>query len=234
MANLFEVNVDPDFNPDTEETTETTSGVLHSEGDSDNDAEELHEVETTSNSKKRGNCRNYDLMAEFENYREAKEYMSKLDNFKWKRGKTNKSYEGDKQTYSCNETIDCSVLAYILVHNTSDKCSVFKSDEAHHHTYVTLTGIDNRVKKRIADLYTNGIKRPNLIIRALNNQPDFHTLPTFTKKQLSNFLTQLRTKLFGSFTISLTEIAEFVTKSMEIHIKELCVGFICSAMQKNI
>jgi len=36
MANLFEVNVDPDFNPDTEETTETTSGVLHSEGDSDN------------------------------------------------------------------------------------------------------------------------------------------------------------------------------------------------------
>ena len=51
---------------------------------------------------------------------------------------------------------------------------------------------------------------------ALNNDPDFSELPQFTKQQLSNYLKVLKEKLFGSYTISLSEVRQYCENNIAI------------------
>ena len=196
---------------DSESSSTQRLGDNLENDDTDNDAEEI-QVTKKRRAYELVNLYAYELVSSFESLELAKTHLAN-DRFKWRRIQKNYSTEGDKIFYVCSFSNDCTCAAYILCHNDSLKASLFKSDDEHNHELASTVGIDPRVKEKIQSLYENGVIKPNLIIRALNKQPDFSDLPRFNKGQLSNYLRQLKNSIYGPYTISLNSINEYITNN---------------------
>ena len=141
--------------------------------------------------------------------------------------KKTESAEGIKTFYFCNGK-NCPCKAYILCLPDSFRASVFMSADEHgHENQAAKTGIDVRIKTKIDALYKDGVIKPNKIIRSLNNMPGFDELPKFTKLQLSNYLKKLKERLFGSYTISLSDVREYCENNSPIP-EDLNKVYVCA------
>ena len=113
----------------------------------------------------------------------------------------NNSSEGVKICYQCK--VNCPKSAYILCHNNELKATIFLSKDEHAHE-VNQRGLPDDVKSKINQLFKDGVKKPNLIIDALELWP-LRNQYSFTKNQLCNYLRTLKNEVYGQFTISLKE-----------------------------
>ena len=102
--------------------------------------------------------------------------------------------DGRKVSYRCKKTKrhgpQCTAGIYLLYHADSDKVTKYETEVGHEHHQDEPRGIDENVKKIIEDLFNDGVKKPKLILRALESRKV--KVPTAT--QLNNYLVYYKKK----------------------------------------
>ncbi|CAF3850379.1 unnamed protein product [Rotaria sp. Silwood1] len=112
--------------------------------------------------------------------------------------------------------LQCPASIYRLYHADSDKVTVYQTEAAHEHHNGSTRSIDENVKKVIENLVNNGIKKPKLILRALQSRGI--NVPTLA--QLNNYLVHYRKKKFGANKISLGELEQWCKDNQNIPLDE--------------
>ncbi|CAF3898545.1 unnamed protein product [Rotaria sp. Silwood1] len=127
----------------------------------------------------------------------------------WSKHYTNYTEDGRRVYYRCRKVKrrgpQCSSSVSLLYHTDSDKVTMYRTEADHDHNDNEVHGIANDVKQCIEELYNDGIKKPKLIIRALQSRQ--LKVPTYA--QLNNYLGYYKRKKYGSHTISLGELDQW-------------------------
>ncbi|CAF4977631.1 unnamed protein product [Rotaria sp. Silwood1] len=127
----------------------------------------------------------------------------------WSKHYTNYTEDGRRVYYRCRKVKrrgpQCSSSVSLLYHADSDKVTMYRTEADHDHNDNEVHGIANDVKQCIEELYNDGIKKPKLIIRALQSRQ--LKVPTYA--QLNNYLGYYKRKKYGSHTISLGELDQW-------------------------
>ncbi|CAF5004528.1 unnamed protein product, partial [Rotaria sp. Silwood1] len=166
--------------------------------------EENHEMNEKINKKRR--LKYWIKEATYDNPSEAE---ASIEN-QWSKHYINYTEQGRKVYYRCKRMKrrdpQCNVSMYMLYHADSDKVTYYKTEGEHDHDDdYKIRGIHETVKRVIDDLYDDGVMKPKQIIRALETRKI--KTPTYT--QLNNYISHLKTKKYGSNTISLGELKQW-------------------------
>ena len=163
--------------------------------------QEQNEENEPPRKKTRGAPKTYVFKGSFDNIELAKDSLLS-DGTKWGKRNATDTQEGRKQFYVCVTThgAKCPCRAYLLMSADSTKVLVFVTDDQHQHeTEDSEVGIRKKTKEEIDSLYSNGVKKPQLILNCLMNR----MIQQPKKTQLVNYLAQKRKKLYGENTLSL-------------------------------
>lgn len=95
----------------------------------------------------------------------------------------------------------CSAAIHVLYHIENECVSMYGTNDGHSDHELKPTGIDERSKGVIDEVFKMKIK-PKRILDILDEK----NLPVPKKQQLSNYLISLRVKLYGDSRISLGEL----------------------------
>ncbi|CAF4632468.1 unnamed protein product [Rotaria sp. Silwood2] len=166
--------------------------------------EENHDINEKINKKRRSKY--WIKEAAYDNPSEAE---ASIEN-QWSKHYTNYTEQGRKVYYRCKRMKrrgpQCNVSMYMLYHADSDKVTCYKTEGEHDHDDDDKTrGIHETVKRVIDELYDDGVMKPKQIIRALETRK----IKTQTYTQLNNYISHLKTKKYGSNTISLGELEQW-------------------------
>ncbi|CAF2911546.1 unnamed protein product [Rotaria sp. Silwood2] len=127
----------------------------------------------------------------------------------WSKHYTNYTADGRRVYYRCRKAkrhgLQCSSSISLLHHADSDKVTMYRTEADHDHYDNEAHGIAKDVKQCIEELCNDGIKKPKLIIRALQSRQ--LKVPTYA--QLNNYLGYYKRKKYGSHTISLGELNQW-------------------------
>ncbi|CAF1449502.1 unnamed protein product [Adineta ricciae] len=138
----------------------------------------------------------------------------------WSKYYTNYTEEGRKVYYRCKKAKrhgpQCTAGTYLLYHADSDKVTIYETETEHQHHQDEVRGIDESVRKVIEDLFNDGIKKPKLILRALESRK----VKVPTSIQLNNYLVYYRKKKYGSHKISLGELEEWCKNNETVPVDE--------------
>ncbi|CAF4631602.1 unnamed protein product, partial [Rotaria sp. Silwood2] len=115
-----------------------------------------------------------------------------------------------KNTRRCGP--QCPASIHLLYHADSDKVTIYETEAEHEHDSSTIRGIDTYVKKYVEDLFNDGVKKPKLILRALQSRKT--NVPTLV--QLNNYLVYYKKKKFGSHKTSLDELEQWCANHQNI------------------
>jgi hypothetical protein len=123
----------------------------------------------------------------------------------WSKTLTNITSEGKRVYYRCNQVKrrgkQCPASIHLLYHSENECVTMYKTEDDHLHHESRSIGINQKSKEVICELFKMKIK-PKRILEILEEKG----LPVPKKQQLSNYLTSLREKCYGTSTISLGEL----------------------------
>lgn len=112
----------------------------------------------------------------------------------------NKTKDGEKHYYRCNmakkrSKQQCDAGVYILVHNDSEKASVFATTEGHsHENFAELSiRLSNDIKAEIKALYESNVPLKKMYQILLEKG-----FMVKNKTQIYNYLTTLKKEIYGS------------------------------------
>jgi hypothetical protein len=132
----------------------------------------------------------------------------------------NKTEEGIKKYFRCNQVKlrgqQCSAKIYLQYDSTSHEVHLFKTKSEHNHDSIEtkgVLGIDPSLKLEIQKLFDLKLK-PKAILIELSKNSDIRKLPS--KRQLDNYLHQLRESKYGPSQISVGELEAWLLKNSVI------------------
>lgn len=176
-------------------------GSSEDDDDTDKDAES---IETQIKPKLRGAGRSYILIEEFESLNFSKEARNKNDDYTYRGNRA--SQAGEKYLYTCSNNNKCPKTMYLLLHNDSQKCSLFQSELEHNHSNNTHK---SRLPQSSVDFITEqvkmGVKRNNQLVQGLLAKG----LPQLTFAQINGLKAKLKVEMYGRSDFTFKEILEW-------------------------
>ena len=113
----------------------------------------------------------------------------------WWKGKNHTTTEGVKTFFHCKYSKYCPVKIYVVVaaNSINGEAVLYKTTKPHDHPIKHKVGVGEDVKQKIKDLFHVGITKPILVLRSIREAG----LVEPTKKQLYNYLSQLKLQISG-------------------------------------
>ncbi|CAF0857349.1 unnamed protein product [Rotaria sordida] len=182
-----------------------SQSVAHYISDSENDID--MEIQPSGNTetvkRKKQNRRKWIPLC---TYNDKDDIINKIKNDGiWSKTHTNITSEGKRVYYRCNQVKwrgkQCPAGIHLLYHSENECITMYKTEDDHLHQESRSIGINQQSKEVICELFKMKIK-PKHMLELLEEKG----LPVPKKQQLSNYLTSLREKCYGTSTISLGEL----------------------------
>ncbi|CAF3896417.1 unnamed protein product [Rotaria sordida] len=200
--------------------------------ESDLSEEELMEVDEASEFKRKQQKKKSKFWIKKAMFDNGAEAETSIGN-QWSKYYTNHTEDGRKVYYRCKKAKrhgpQCTASLYLLYHADSDRVTIYETEAEHQHHQDETRGIDENVKKIIEDLFNDGIKKPKLILRALESRK----VKVPTSAQLNNYLVYYRKKKYGSHKISLGELEEWCKNNETIPVDENQSFVVCYKILYN-
>nr|XP_049693186.1 uncharacterized protein LOC110379661 [Helicoverpa armigera] len=137
----------------------------------------------------------------------------------WSRNYTRATEDGQKRFYRCNKVKkrgpQCDAELYLLFVNDDDKVKVYQTNSEHNHSAIGTRdtyGIHENTKEEIKKFFNLRLK-PRAILSELAKIEGIH-LPS--KRQIYNYLSNLRAQKFGKSGICLGELEQWIFKRTAI------------------
>lgn len=156
--------------------------------------------------RRRGIGKQWTKGREFRSSEVSANYMKEND--KWKVYTTTNTTDGRKVYYKCNEGT-CQAEMFLLYKAENGAVVLYSSGIHDHSEQVAKRGVPPETKKMIQQLFKDGVQKPRAILVALRNR-GCNTLPKYT--QLTNYLSTMKTTMFGRHMISLGELETWAEK----------------------
>ena len=148
----------------------------------------------------------YQLIRSFENETEVE-----IESF-WSKSVTHNTGDGLKQFFYCSIARNkCRKRSYLHFVNNSDLVHFYENDCNHNHDPVTR-GLSIEQKEIIKRLYSQGVTKPSLILRAF--EKDETETPVLSK--VSNYLKTIKANIYGANRISLGELVSWCRENSHI------------------
>lgn len=167
--------------------------------------------------KKQKKTKDWIFLKQFSNEEDALNFVN--SECIWSRNYTRATEDGQKRFYRCNKVKrrgpQCDAELYLLFVIDDDKVNVYQTASEHNHSAIGTRdtyGIHENTKEEIKKLFNLRLK-PKAILSELAKIEGIH-LPS--KRQLYNYLSDLRAQKFGKSGICLGELEQWIFKRTAI------------------
>ena len=178
---------------------------------------DVEEIDLNQPKKRRGKNKQYFEVCMFKDFETADKMCKDIfDEQKWRKGKLDNQEKRRYSCYSQGSKGNFPVQMYLLLHQDSQKCTLYMSTDKHNHASKCELQFDDQrlnpnVRDEIIRIYENETKSTALILDKLDDKGMVASV-----HQIYNLIHRYKVRNYGSRNMTLNELKLWCTQNQDI------------------